>query len=94
MDIYLVYLLQDVPKKHPRQKCNDNDFLRTDIKFTISPAERSYTIVNHQGHLPYLKQQMQINNAVLLCRLTSKFITKCSKKARQKEKYAFCIFKL
>lgn len=35
---------------------------------------------------------MQINNAVLLCRLTSKFITKSSKKARQKEKYAFCIF--
>lgn len=52
----------------------------------ILNVERGQSIVNHQGHLPQLQQQMQINIAVFLCMLTSWFITKCSKKARQEEK--------
>lgn len=43
-----------------------------------------YSIVNHQGYLPWLKQQMQIHNEVDLCRLTSRF--KCLKRQGKKEK--------
>lgn len=86
--IWFIYF--KMSQKHPYKRCIDNYYQRIDIKCTISPVKRGHSIVNHQGHLPQLQQQMQINIAVLLCILTSWFITKCSKKARQKEKYAFC----
>lgn len=38
-------------KKFQNIRCDENDFLRSDINCTIS-AERGYSIVNHQGHHP------------------------------------------
>lgn len=42
------------------------------------------SVVNNQGHLPHLKQQMRIKFTILPCRLTS--FTKCSKKGKAERK--------